>query len=338
MKVLHAPENIAGQASMIAKAQRELGVEADVLVFNQKEYNYHCDINLSLSEKKIIMRYFLMTFNFIRCFFKYDVFHFHFGFSLLPNNLDLPILKLFNKKTIMHYWGSDIRQADIAINYVYFKTPEELQKIYPAEDDAIKRKKIGRIEKYVNVSIAGDYPLLPYCPESSIVVKQALEISNLPFIGCENRNGNIRIVHAPTDREKKGTKYVIAVIERLKQEKNNIDFILVEHKTHNEALEIYKNADIVIDQIVLESHGTLAMECMALGKPVLCRIDKKFIKDYHDIPLVNTDPDNIYENLELLIENPDLRKSLGEKGRKYVEEVHDSKKIAKQLIELYKNI
>jgi hypothetical protein len=337
MKVLHAPENIAGQASMIAKAQRELGIEADVLVFNQKEYNYYCDINLSLSGKKIPMQYFLLINNFIRCFFKYDVFHFHFGFSLLPNNLDLPILKLFGKKTIMHYWGSDIRQSDIAIDYVYFKTLEELQKIYPAGDDALKRKKIEKIEKYVNISIAGDYQLLPYSPKS-IVVKQALEISNLPFIGYENRNGNIRIVHAPTDREKKGTKYVLAAIERLKEEKCIIDFIFVEHKTHAEALDIYKNADIIIDQIVLEAHGTLAMEGMALGKPVLCRIDENFIKYYQGLPLLNTNPDNIYENLKLLIENPDLRRSLGEKGRKYVEDIHDSKKIAKQLIELYKSI
>ena len=80
------------------------------------------------------------------------------------------------------------------------------------------------------------------------------------------------------------------------------------------------------------------MEGMALGKPVLCRIDEAFVKDYQDIPLVRTDPDNIYENLKLLIENPDMRKSLGEKGRKYVEDVHDSKKIAEQLIKLYKSI
>jgi hypothetical protein len=109
MKVLHAPHNISGQASMIAKAQRELGIEADVLVFDQSYLNYYCDTNLSLSEKTIAIRYYLMTINFIKCFFKYDIFHFHFGFSLLPNNLDLPILKLFGKKTLMHYWGSDIR-------------------------------------------------------------------------------------------------------------------------------------------------------------------------------------------------------------------------------------
>jgi glycosyltransferase involved in cell wall biosynthesis len=338
MRVLHAPHNISGQASMIAKAQRELGIESDVLVFEHTYINYYCDINLDLTEKTTFVQHYLMTINFIKCFFKYDIFHFHFGYSLLPNNRDLPILKLFGKKTIMHYWGSDIRQSDIAINYVYFQTLEELQKVYPAENDNIKRNQIKKIEKYVNISIAGDYPLLPYSPKNSIVVKQALEISNFPFVGCENKNEHIIIVHAPTDREKKGTKYVLAVIERLKAEKYNIDFILVEHKTHDEALEIYKNSDIVIDQIVLESHGILAMECMALGKPVLCRIDDEFIKYYNDIPLVNTNPDNIYENLKLLIENPDLRKSLGEKGRKYVEEVHDSKKIARQLIDIYNAI
>ena len=44
----------------------------------------------------------------------YDLFHFYFGKSLLPLNLDMPILKLFNKKTIMHYVGTNIRIMRIA--------------------------------------------------------------------------------------------------------------------------------------------------------------------------------------------------------------------------------
>ena len=90
--------------------------------------------------------------------------------------------------------------------------------------------------------------------------------------------------------------------------------------------------------MLLESHGIFAIECMALGKPVLCRIDEKFTKYYQDLPILRTDPDNLYDNLKLLIENPELRRELGEKGRKYVEEVHDSKKVAKQLLGLYKSL
>ncbi len=337
MRILHAPENIAGQASILAQAQRELGSEADVLIFNQNKFNYNCDINLSLSGKTKATKCFLLMFNFIRCFFKYDIFHFHFGSSLLPYNLDLPILKFFRRKMVMHYWGSDIRQSDIAINYVYFKTLDELQKIYPEKEDKNKIKRLKKIEKYVNLTIIGDYPLLPYSPKS-IVVKQAIDLTKFHFVGCENKNKKIKIIHAPTDREKKGTRHVLAAIERLKKEKYNIDFILIEKKTNNEVLEICKNADIIIDQLVLESHGIFPIESMALGKPVLCRIDEKFIKYYPGLPILRTDPDNICENLKLLIENPDLRKDIGEKGRKYVEDIHDSKKIAGQLLELYKNI
>lgn len=337
MKVLHAPENIAGQASILAKAQRELGVEADVLVFNQNKFNYESTINLSLSGKTKINRYFLLISNFIRCLFKYDMFHFHFGASLLPGNLDLPILKFFGKKMVMHYYGSDIRQSDIAINYVYFKTLAELQKIYPEKMDKYKLNKIKKIEKYANLTIVDDYPLLLYSPKS-IVISQAIDLTKFHFIGCDNKNKKIKIVHAPSHREIKGTKYVSAAIERLKEEKYDIDFCLIENKTNDEVLEICKNADIIVDQLLLESHGVFLIENMALGKPVLCRIDEKLIKYYQDIPILRTDPDNIYENLKLLIEKPDLRKELGEKGRKYVEERHDSKKIAKQLLELYKSI
>lgn len=336
MRVLHAPIYIGGQASILVLALKKLGIEADLLIFDQKYAMRYFDINLSLSEKSMLTKHFVLLSNFIRCFFRYDIFHFHFGQSLLPVNLDLPILKLFRKKVIMEYWGSDIRQADIAINYVYLKK-NDLQKIYPEKDDKYKRKKIQRVEKFVNLTIVGDYQLLPYSPKS-MVIKQALDISEIPFVGCENRNEKIKIVHAPTDKEKKGTEYVLAAIDKLIRENYNIEFILIEKKTNKELIEICKNADIIVDALLLESHGIFSMEGMALGKPVLCRIDEKFIKYYPGLPILRTDPDNIYQNLKLLIENPDLRKELGKMGRKYVEEIHDSEKIAKQLIELYKSI
>lgn len=337
MRVLHAPIDISGQASTLVLAQKELGMEADLLIFNQEYDKRYYDINLSLSNKNIIIRSFVLVLNFIRCIFKYDIFHFHFGNSLLPWNIDLPILRFFGKKIIMHYFGSDIRQYDIAVNYVYFKTLEDLQKIYPEKDDKYKIERMHKIEKYTNITIVDDYPLLLYSPKS-VVIRMAIDISKFDFIGCENRGEIIKIVHAPTHREKKGTKYVLSVIDRLLKEKYNIDFILVENKTIDEVKEICKDADIIIDQLLLESYGVFFIENLAFGKPVLCRIDEKMMKYYPDLPILRTDPDNIYENLKMLIEKPDLRKELGEKGRKYVEELHDSKKIAKQLLELYKSI
>ena len=104
MRVLHAPYDIAGQASILAKAQRELGVEADVLIFDQNKFNYPCDINLSLSGKTNPHKILLRIINFIRCTFKYDVFYFHFGSSLLPHNLDLPIFTQIVRTLSDHYY------------------------------------------------------------------------------------------------------------------------------------------------------------------------------------------------------------------------------------------
>jgi len=64
-----------------------------------------------------------------------------------------------------------------------------------------------------------------------------------------------------TDRKKRN-KVCLAAIERLIEEKYNINFILVENKTNDEVLEICKSADIIIDQLVLESHGIFPLEGM----------------------------------------------------------------------------
>ncbi|MDY6865413.1 MAG: glycosyltransferase [Halobacteriota archaeon] len=334
MRVLHSPINIAGQASIIAKAQRELGVESDVLVFDQNIFGYDYDVNLSLSEKPLHIALIVKSINFCRCLFKYDVFHFHFARTLLPKNIDLPILKLFGKKVVMTYWGDDIRQLDIAKKFKYHYA-REVNSDSNVEDR--KRRKIRRIDRYVGATITG-YELLEFAPYSHIT-ELAIDLSKNPFIGLNKGiDSKPNVVHAPTNRIIKGTKYIISAIERLKDEGYDFNFILVEDRSHEEALEIYNSADIIVDQLLIGTYGCFAVECMAMGKPVLCFIRDE-MKAYHpEIPILSTNPDNVYDNIKLLIENPSMREELGIKGRKYVEEVHDSKIIAKQMIELYESI
>jgi len=336
MRVLHAPANMAGQATIISKKLRELGIKSDVLVFNRHPFEYEHDISLDLDKKKweFIKVLFLVS-NFIKCVKNYDVFHFHYGRSLLPRRADLPILRLFGKKIIMHYWGSDIRQRDISHNYIY-SCVKEPEGIYSSESDEDIRRKIQFIRRYADITIVGDYSLKPYSPES-IVIKQAIDIDKWSFIGVKESVNAVKIVHAPSNRQAKGTNYVISAIERLQKVGYNIDFVLLEKMSYQAVRKYCQDADIVIDQLLSESYGIFATECMALGKPVLCRIDGHFVNCYPDLPIVNTDPDNVYQNLKILIEDPGLRVKLGRRGRSFAEEVHDAKKIARQLARLYKS-
>jgi glycosyltransferase involved in cell wall biosynthesis len=332
MRILHAPSNIAGQASTIADAQRRLGHDAKVLVFNKNVYGYNADIDLRIDARARGTRTLAKIWNFVRCVRRYDVFHFHYGRSLLPFNLDLRPLRLMGKTVVMEYWGSDVMQIDVALKY-YSQTREELRRIFPKLDDEKQRKKIAKIEKLVDISIVGDYCLQPFSPQS-IVVRQSLNLSELPYVGVDVDKTEISILHAPTNRTLKGTAIILSEIEKLRKRGFRIDLVLVEKMEHSEAIEVFKEVDIVVDD-VLQGYGMLALECMALGKPVLGRIDPLFVQDWTDIPIMDTNPENLHNNLMQLITHPEMRREIGERGRKYVEKNHDSIAVAKKLIDIY---
>ena len=55
-----------------------------------------------------------------------------------------------------------------------------------------------------------------------------------------------------------------------------------------------------------------------------------------ECPIVNTNPDNLKEQLIKLITNPQLRHNIGIKSRAFAEKFHDVNKISGQLLEIYK--
>lgn len=332
LRIFLGPHHVAGMLWEYRQGLRALGVDAKVAIFDEHPFSYPADIELKVTGNKHITFLKRRLNRFIRLprlIHDFDVFHFVFGNSLLPYNLDIPILKLFGKKIVMTFVGSDIRPRKI--------TEDEKLDIY-------KKKRIAQFwEKYADAIISfPEYSQLLTKKYYTITLGYDLEYWK-PFISSKFKkdSGKILIVHAPSHRRKKGTEYVIKAIDRLIKEGYKIDFKLLENLPNSEVREWVNISDIVVDQLHIGWHGTFAIESMALAKPTLCYINEEWEKDVEyakNLPLVNTTPDTIYENIKSLIENPGLRKDIGEKGREYVEEVHDSKKVAEQLLELYKSL
>jgi glycosyltransferase involved in cell wall biosynthesis len=109
--------------------------------------------------------------------------------------------------------------------------------------------------------------------------------------------------------------------------------------SHYEAKKIYKEADLIIDQLLLGSYGLFSIEAMAMGKPVLTWISD-FMKDKYpdDLPIISANPDSIKDKLKNILDNRDMLLEIGKKGRKYVEKYHDKEIVVKNLINLYKEI
>ena len=156
-------------------------------------------------------------------------------------------------------------------------------------------------------------------------------------MGAEDHSGNLRIVHAPSKRGIKGTDHVIEAVESLREDGYGVKLVLIENMPHRKAVEYYMQADIVVDQLLVGWYGVLAIECMALGKPVCVYIRDDLQSYLPSMPLVNVSPESLKENLRLLVEDASLRKEIGAKARRFVEETHDGDKIAKYIIkEIYK--
>lgn len=338
MRILHAPKNIAGQASTLSRSQRQLGVTSDIFVFNENNYCYPSDFNLRINLHNPfhiitaplrIIGFFIWSLN------KYDIYHFHYGWSFLPMNVDILILRVLGKKVVMHYWGSDIIQTDIANRYTNLSM-EKLNEIYPAHNNTGIRRRIERIRRWANLSLVGSPALLPYSPNSRYTYP-VIDIKK--YSPVKNKiHKNINIIHAPTNREIKGTQIVIDTILKLKKDGYPINFVLIENKKHNEAVKIYKKADIIIDDILEGPYGILSLECMALGKPVLVYIHKNILPYIPFAPIINTNPDNLRKNIIKLINNPHLRHNIGKQSIMFVKKYHNAGKIANELINMYKEL
>jgi len=265
---------------------------------------------------------------------QHDAFIFLSSTSLLPFNLDLPILKLFRKKTVMWFLGSDIRHYEsleaaarkAGIKYYTSKDkgagPEALKK---------KLRMIHRVEKYVDYIITAP-TVSQLLTRKYYRLYNPIDIDNIRYNNASNPRPVV--VHATTNDRVKGTLYIAETVEQLKKEGYDFDFYLFRNTPNAEVRETLSSADIAVDQLFIAGPGIFALESMAAGCAVLAASYPEFGGFPQEVPVIHTDPDNVYQNLKMLLENPELRQELGKKGRKYVEKYHDAKKVASDVLQL----
>src|SRR5581483_7612694 len=103
----------------------------------------------------------------------------------------------------------------------------------------------------------------------------------------------------------------------------------VEGLTQSELKERYARADLAVDQLLVGWYGGLAVELMALGRPVI-----SFLRDEDldllpsemraQIPVISAQPGTIGDVLkELLTTGRGELAEIGRRGRAYVERWHD---------------
>lgn len=338
LRIFHGLSEVAGQAYYSVKGLRECGAEVNHMVWMPNPFNYDFDVSLNVDQRK---KYLLPFWALKILFYEFkilkenDIFHFHYGRSLLFN-YDLWAFRKIGKKLYFEFHGSDLRD---------YKYAKELNNFVLSEGYDLNREKIKKraekICRYVDGIILHDDELIPHLPagvKNIFVVPLRIDLTKITPVYVSNENSKIRIVHAPTKRDAKGSNFVIQAVQSL-QNKYPIELILVENKTQEEALELYKMADIIVDQLRTGTYGVFAIEGMAMGKPVVTYItDEMKERLPEELPICSANPKTIESELERLIKDGNLRRKLGVQGRKYVEKYHDYKKNARMLLDIYNGV
>jgi hypothetical protein len=371
LKVIHLPTSVGGNPQMISDCMRSLGINSQSWVlsnhtlglgFNADKFIYKNSDRFWIKEmKRLLALRYVFIFNFVFFNFgstlytpfpKYRFAHqknFKYLFLLIYSKyrkimqtLEISILKFRKFKIFVQYQGSDARQHEYTRKNFSIRIPQSIYGSHKklTEIDELKKQQIKIFEQMSSQIYSLNPDLMHVLPKRTKFLPYShIDLEKWKPVYLKNNNRPIRIGHAPSNREVKGTKQICDAIEELKKKGNKFEFILVEGVNYNNVKMIYENIDILIDQLFVGWYGGLAVELMALGKPVLAYLrdeDFKFISQEmaHDIPVINVNHCTLAEKLEMLISSPKSSiQKIGYKSRKYVEKWHNPKHITNLIVD-----
>jgi hypothetical protein len=365
-KVLHLPTTVGGNPQGLSRHLNQLGLQSETWTLKQNFFGYSADRVISRQTDGLFLREFKRLLA-LRYVFGTNVVFFNYGqtlFQQLPRlshvdlsfqvrilhslyrfyawtfqSLELFLLRIQKVALFVQYQGDDARQGDYCLaNFSISIASQVHPGYYSVDSDALKRKQIQRITNLCFKTYALNPDLLHVLPPGTEFLPYS-HISLQEWRPCftQMESRPLRIGHAPSHRGVKGTEIILNALDTLHQNGLNFELVLVEGLSNDDAKERYKTIDILVDQLFAGWYGGLAVEAMALGKPVIAYIrDEDLIFLPHqmaaDLPIIRTTPTTVQSVLEhvLLMPRNDLLE-LAKSCRAYVERWHDPIAIAQRV-------
>lgn len=215
---------------------------------------------------------------------------------------DILLWKLLGKKVAIHYHGSEVRG---------------------------KGKRF--FHRFADALFVATPDLLSDVPEA-VWLPNPIFMENYK----EHYTIGVIITHAPTNRDLKGTEYIIKAVENAKHHFPLLRLNLVEGLPYNDALEQYRKSAAMVDQLNIGWYGMVALECMAMGVPVMCYIRedlKPFIECSGFSPIWYTSKETIEDDIATLLSSScTIVNSQSDEGKDYVTGVHHPKKVVQTML------
>jgi glycosyltransferase involved in cell wall biosynthesis len=326
-------------------ADRLYGYRSETLVYEIYHLNTKDDFDYALDRfySVPVLGSLVPYASFIWAGLRYDIFGFFFVGGLLSPTpwwrLELPLLRLAGKKIVVYPYGQDARLPSLTRESGHWHAYTDVPPGEEDRDEDDVQRHLAAFGRFANV-VLGCADIVEHLPRLDGVFLYPVDIDAwTPASAAENEV--LMVVHSPNHRHYKGTRYLLDAVEALKREGLPIELVLVEKVANKEAREIYRRSDVIADQFLIGAYAVLAIEGMALGKPVLCYLNPRF-EPFHpewaECPIVSANPDTLVEELRRLALHADLRRRLGARGPEYVRKYHSLESVGARMDEIYRSL
>ncbi|MCP2501621.1 MAG: hypothetical protein NCA08_08680 [Deltaproteobacteria bacterium] len=341
---------------MLKNGFDDLGVKADFLSFSEHNYKYSNDNfhyiskpviyfdGKMLSSNNIVLRtiflgcsYMCRILIFLWALVRFDVFIYGSGTSFF-RFYDLPILKFFKKRIIYIFFGSDSRPPYINGKFFNITTEDTIM------ETSRKKKNIMIIEKYADVIV--DNPPTSHLHERKVVCfgrigfPVSLGYDVIPESGTDDQV--IRILHAPSHVEGKGTEQIRTAIKNLQNKGYAIEYVEIVNKPNSFVLKQLSYCDFIVDELYSDAiMAGFATEAAFFGKPAIVGGyatigDMGNLPDECIPPVHHCHPDHVEQAIEKLIIDKSYRVDLGLRAKQFLDRCWSARSVAERYLRLIK--
>ena len=259
--------------------------------------------------------------------------------------LDLPVLKMFRKKIIYVFHGSESRP--VYLNGYVLKDTRPMTIWTGMALARIQKIIISIIDRFADYSITippqAHFHRRPFVSWLCIGVPHDVEAMGPIRKAPENDPSvrkDVRILHAPSKPEPKGTPEIRRVIQSLKAKGYEIDYVEITGKPNSEVLEELQKCDFVIDEIYSDTPmAVFATEAAFAGKPAVVgsyyadEIQRDLPSEFIP-PSAFCHPDRLEETIEDMVKNKEQRTRMGAEAKSFVDTCWTATEVARRYLML----
>lgn len=140
------------------------------------------------------------------------------------------------------------------------------------------------------------------------------------------------VAHAPSRAIVKGSDLIDPVLQRLDDE-GIIEYRRIEGVPASEMPEVYRGADVVLDQFRIGNYGVAACEAMAAGRVVVSHVSEQVRTEVlhqtgMELPVIEARADEVEATLRDILAHPEVARARAASGPAFVAAIHSGPRSA----------